>query len=1484
MKEYKWNMKKPLILLLAVALMMTELPSVVYADTQVIQVDEVSEEVIDRASEEQPEGAAIEIIEDTMPEKTTAVSENEAVSENNVVQEDNPDSIGVMPDDLVITDISEIADTYDLSAYSLDGMERMVGARIPSSYDSRNVNGSSLVTPVRHQQATNLCWAFALSAAAESDAIKAGLYGSSANFVSPTHMAYFMYHHVTDPLGGTEGAGTEQSSTNNYLGNSAMATLELMGWQGAADESLVPFSGGNPSGISDSHAYTDIMHMTDAYWAAASDADSIKNLIMEHGAVTTNIRLTSGNINSNHAYIYNGSGSVSHAVTLVGWDDDYPRSNFNQVSPYDGSELQDGAWLVKDSYGTTGSNRDNGYFWISYQDSVFSGLESYDSNKAIAVDMESADNYDHNYQYDGSNGISLSLGSSSGIYAANIFEARGNNGGAEKIEAVSFATPSIGGKYSVQIYTDLAANTTNPASGDAAFSTPQTGDFTYAGIHTVKLSTPVTVEEGTRFSVVVRVTDGITYDDNTNTNVAKTNILIDKSYGSWAIHTAAPVEGRSFYSTSGTSWKDAAKENSAVMRVKAFTSDTASPDTVYTIEEEMVADFPDMEYTGSPLRPVPVIHYKEDLLISGVDFTASYGSNTSAGKDAGVVTIRGIGRYVTKTPIVKNFTITKRDINSEGITLSGYDNLTFDGNTQTPVIIKDRDAILPQGAYRITYANNRNAGKATVTIKGINNYTGTRKLSFTIAHRSINDSRITVNPVKDQAYSGKAIAVVPIIKDGNRRNLTLTNNQDFSIVYKNNIMPGVSEIEITGKGNYSGTKTITYNILPRNIAKLSMAKIKPQPYQGGIPVRPAVVLRDGTKELTDDIDFTTIYTNNTNVGTATVTIAGKEGTIYAGSTRVVEYEIAKVNLATGVTVKNFGDRSFTTKQEYEQDKMTLTLPNGTLLRKGVDYAVRYTNNTGIGTATMTISALSDNYTGTIIKTFKIVDTGVGKSINDYSDSKLVVSGFAYNREYMFDRALVNDDWSVDAIEPAITISYGGKQLVKGQDYKISYKNNTKVGTAKAVITAIAGSGYTGQREEEYYIIGNPIFVLGSPDRGYNVSEPKDVIYNGQKQTQRVNISYDYAMEGSGKARNDILKENRHFKVSYYDNINAGTASYEIEGINNYSGISKKYTFAIEPRDLSSLTITGNKNMTYTGGALTPDLHIKMGKGYLREGVDYDLTFTDNVQIGTAKATFTAREDNTNFIGTKTITFKIKPRSLNSLKAGSDITGVEDEVYDGTEKEPEPIVTCNGNPLPEDDYTVTYGKNIIGPGKNYVMIKARTVKQGGSGNFTGSKKIYYNILGKEIDVVSSYDGGEQSYTGKKIKPALDTIENVYGETLTQGTDYKISYHNNTNCGNEAYILLKGNGNYKGQTAKVYFTIVPCAVTAENSVISNIKPQKIGTKANVKPKFTVKVNKKKLKLGKDYTVTYSNNTKAGTGNIRIVFLGNYTGSLSKQFTIQ
>ena len=133
----------------------------------------------------------------------------------------------------------------------------------------------------------------------------------------------------------------------------------------------------------------------------------------------------------------------------------------------------------------------------------------------------------------------------------------------------------------------------------------------------------------------------------------------------------------------------------------------------------------------------------------------------------------------------------------------------------------------------------------------------------------------------------------------------------------------------------------------------------------------------------------------------------------------------------------------------------------------------------------------------------------------------------------------------------------------------------------------------------------------------------------------------------------------------------------------------------------------------------------------------------------------------------------------------------------------------------------------------------------------------------------------AYDGKAKKPGVTVKLN--GKTLKNGTDYTVSYSNNTKVGT-ATVKITGKGNYTGSVSKTY----NIKNNFKKATVSGIST-KAFTGKNITQSITVKYNGKTLKNGTDYTVSYSSNKNIGTATVKITGKGSYTGTITKTFKI-
>ena len=122
--------------------------------------------------------------------------------------------------------------------------------------------------------------------------------------------------------------------------------------------------------------------------------------------------------------------------------------------------------------------------------------------------------------------------------------------------------------------------------------------------------------------------------------------------------------------------------------------------------------------------------------------------------------------------------------------------------------------------------------------------------------------------------------------------MTLRNGTDYTLSYKGNVSVGTATIAIAGKGDYMGTKNVTFRIVPASIASATIGAIADQTHTGAA-ITPAPAVKVGSVTLKSGTDYTLGYKNNVNVGTATITVTGKGN--YTGSKDVTFKIVSKAD-------------------------------------------------------------------------------------------------------------------------------------------------------------------------------------------------------------------------------------------------------------------------------------------------------------------------------------------------------------------------------------------------------------------------------------------------------------------------------------------------------------------------------------------------------------------------------------------------------------
>ena len=206
------------------------------------------------------------------------------------------------------------------------------------------------------------------------------------------------------------------------------------------------------------------------------------------------------------------------------------------------------------------------------------------------------------------------------------------------------------------------------------------------------------------------------------------------------------------------------------------------------------------------------------------------------------------------------------------VTLSETD-FTFDGSAHVPeaTVTLDGKALKAGRDFDVRYADNTDAGTATLTVTGKGAYEGSLQETFEIEPASIEDFDVEVAE-GEHVFAARAILPAVYVTRGDE---SLERGRDFTVDFDDNTDAGTATVTVTGKGNYQGTTTATFEILPESLEGASVSTAEDSYEYTGEPVRPTVTVKFGARTLRRGVDYAVDYADNTEEGTATVTVTGE---------------------------------------------------------------------------------------------------------------------------------------------------------------------------------------------------------------------------------------------------------------------------------------------------------------------------------------------------------------------------------------------------------------------------------------------------------------------------------------------------------------------------------------------------------------------------------------------------------------------------------
>ena len=1405
-------------------------------------------------------------------------------------------------------------------------------------------NNNEYVSSVKNQGIYETCWSFSALACAESAYLRQNNGNDDFN-ASEIHLVNFLINngksfatgwdsstpetellegddtYITSKAYGYDDSGDIiPGSYHNEIkfdrGSLDYAVFALSKWLGAAeegqDESLEysQYCTGDLKTkhhdnyeeleLDESLAYKKSARLKNAYWIPVQDnKDALKKAIQTYGAVAAPYYQASvfekdneikdgETVKGYECCIYNATTTaINHGVAVVGWDDNYPKENFADWS--DESNVKqpenDGAWLIKNSYGTgtigTTPIGDEGFYWISYEDI------SFNNNNAVVFDFETedVDKYAHNYQYDGTSSI-RTITEDGSIMGAAVYTAYG----CQTIEAVNVAVESVDTTIKVEIYTDLE-DESKPNSGNLAASAVTEEPKSFSGVYTIELEDGVYVEEGQSFAVVVTLT---------NSSGKGAGFFVDASTEDTSrkfISTAN--KGETFISTTnGVTWNDMAGEG-ATVRIKAYTNDS---ERIYSqITTGMIDAIPDVEFAGEEYKPIPTLHIRDGILelTEGEDYTVTVSDDAGHPYEDGNVgekwlKVTGIdGTQWEGSTVYVPFNIAQKSLALSMLTYDStklvYTNaadlwdkislvdsalLNGSGTSTSKTLTEDTDyeCVLSKQPFA-------NVGKYTVTFKALesSNYKGSFKTNISITKANLNATywdeveSETKNVFKiecdDSAcmYTGAAVKPQDIkLKayaiDGTG-SLTEVPATDYTVSYKNNVNAYFDNedydankaptIVITGKNNLTGTLTASFEIKPREFSREDMgtillpSEIKSPTYTGAaLTVKPVVKYANPTLKKTVTLslgkDYLVSFEKEIDGSYKPV-----DNVIEAGSYKAVikpdgNYSYKESDTDTsdsfrlGFTVnpKSIAASKITCTlgADSEGNYGTIVYINGKLASEGTDYNVSI-KDPQTGEATVTIIpgekynvtiTLKGNYSGT--RTFNNLAAKYELEQDDVTIYAL------YGKQYV-ELGNYPGVYTGKAISPKVkVVLFEGEENEKTlttSDYKVTYSDNINAGSAK--LTIFGNGSYSGSVSGTYPI--EPKLYTGKVTT-------KALTYNGKVQNIPITVSglkkdADYTV--AVKSGADFMRAGTYTVTVTFITKGTGTKPnyYFPDTEPGESDYSKDYDVTINPAKVTTVSVA---NGYYTGDEVKPAVTVKSGNMTLTRASDEEFTDGD---------------------------FVVYYR--NNIACSDKYNKPEATVY----------LNPSGN--------FTFGGTSIQYTKNFTITKENISKLSGTYSYRKNINTYY-------------DGSAHTLYNVCFKTAAgNDVYAIYNGVVQAG--FTATYKNNINAGTAQLVIKTASNCVFTGSRTIKFTIDKADIS--NGYVLN----KTKTQAAVKemtdyyPKtYTGKAqtfSTKELKMlsikdtaGNVIPVKYSyyNNVKAG-GYAKLVVsgYGNYTGKAEFDFLI-
>lgn len=870
--------------------------------------------------------------------------------------------------------------------------------------------------------------------------------------------------------------------------------------------------------------------------------------------------------------------------------------------------------------------------------------------------------------------------------------------------------------------------------------------------------------------------------------------------------------------------------------VGSFTAETIGTLTVNPadISGASIEDVGPFEYdNGNEIKPTPAITLGEKTLENGVDYDLSYESNINVG--TATLTATGKGEY--QGTVSTTFQITKAKgslklkVNNEESTveITYGDSIQFtDGNGNaigTDITIHYQVGETTDAVYD-TATTQLNVGTYTfwaVRSGDANHDEATsNKVVVIIKQRNIASLDITV---ADQTYSGAAVKPDVTVRHGN---IVLNEIDDYTLSgYDGNVnVTDNASVNVTGTGNYNGEATLTFKINPKNLGDISnsFTSIANLPDKGytGEQIKPEVTEKTITIDsdtLEVRRDYEIIYGENTNAGTATVTVKPVDGSNYTFTQFTHEFQITKVKI-------QIVGADFIVAPLYEEE-----FDGTTTGGDPVPYFTYDGNEHGVKFVFNSTKVYNGKTLDQLINVAYVEKTYIGPVEQEWKYKAKDVA--TYNARVEFT--------PVDAENYEI---YGAN--FKNLTWKIMPATIT-VNPADVPSLNVLCSELVNDEKRDY---DYDLSWLGAVPSTVEIPSYEKFSYEALDTSALPKLTFKNV---TALAAGETGKVTLLVKFRNYEDV---TLTVDVNYIN-------KKTVELTVADVEAVYgETYAPVVLLDGKDVTTDCTITYSPSAPKNVGEYTITvsYSDSVAEG----------EYPGHVGTATAKLTITPKGLTANVSHDPITYGDAAPKDGYTVEFDGLV--NGE---EVTYTVgtEYKKGDKVGNYKFTFELNTAVKNYKIDTVTGA--LVVNPKSIAAPSVTINNPTDKTYTGS---PCVQGVSVKDSEAKLTFDDISVTYENNINVGT-ATIIYTGKNNYTGEIRK-NFQITEASIT--DDMIANIPSVTYNTRAHT-PDVTVTFEGSTLEAGKDYGVAYTNNINAGTATVTVTGKGNFTGTASKTFTI-